>query len=124
MFPVVVACRQLFKDLVADNSSKQAGGSGGSIKFFAADLLKEGSFDEACKGCAVIFHTASPFALSVKDPQKDLVDPAVKGTENVLTSASKTPSVTRVVVTSSVVAMYNHASDLLFLLVLQMMMVV
>lgn len=91
---------------LADASEK------GSIKFFAADLLEEGSFDEACQGCSVIFHTASPFALTAKDPQRDLVDPAVKGTENVLTSASKAPSVARVVVTSSVVAIYNHASDM------------
>ena len=34
-------------------------------------------------------HTASPFQLSVSDPQKDLVDPALQGTLNVLNSAKK-----------------------------------
>jgi len=86
--------------------------SKGTIRFFAGDLLKEGSFDEAAKGCAVIFHTASPFAMSVKDADEDLLKPAVKGTENVLTTANKTPSVKRVVLTSSCVAIYNHACDL------------
>jgi nucleoside-diphosphate-sugar epimerase len=85
--------------------------NGSAIKFFGADLLDVGSFDEAATGCSVIFHTASPFAMTAKDPQRDLIDPAVQGTENVLNTAFKTPSVTRVVLTSSVLAIYNHASD-------------
>jgi dihydroflavonol-4-reductase len=85
--------------------------SKGSIKFFKGDLLDEGSYAEGMKGCSVVFHTASPFTISVKDPQKDLVDPAVKGTRNVLNSATQTPSVRRVVVTSSVVAIYTDSTD-------------
>ena len=56
----------------------------GTIKYFKSELLDEGSYDEAMKDCEVVFHTASPFVRSVKDPQKDLVDPAKKGTRNVL----------------------------------------
>ena len=41
--------------------------------------------------------------------QAELIDPAVKGTLNVLDSCAKTPSVKRVVVTSSLVAVaYNR----------------
>ena len=86
--------------------------SRGSIKFFAADLLKKGSFDEAAAGCSIIFHTASPFVMNVEDPDKDLIEPAVHGTENVLIAASKTPSVKRVVLTSSCAAIYSNAIDL------------
>ena len=84
----------------------------GSIKFFAGDLLQPGSFDEAAAGCTHIFHTASPFIVDVKDPQKDLIEPAVHGTENVLNAANKTSTVKVVVVTSSCAAIYNHAADL------------
>jgi nucleoside-diphosphate-sugar epimerase len=94
-----------------DLADQRAHINGSTIKFFGADLLDIGSFDEAATGCSVIFHTASPFAMTAKDPQRDLVDPAVQGTENVLNTAFKTPSVTRVVLTSSIVAIYNHASD-------------
>ena len=83
------------------------------LKLFAADLLKDGSFDEAMKDCELVFHTASPFFNKVKDPQRDLVDPAVKGTENVLSSANRTPSVKRVVLTSSVAAIIGDAADCL-----------
>ena len=64
----------------------------GSIKYFKADLLEEGSFDEGMKDCELVFHTASPFIRAVKDPQKDLVDPAKKGTQNVLGAANRTGS--------------------------------
>lgn len=78
--------------------------SKGTIRFFQADLEEEGSFAEAMKDCSIVFHTASPFILKVEDAQRDLVNPAVKGTENVLHQACKTPSVKRVVLTSSVAA--------------------
>ena len=84
-----------------------------TLTLFRADLLDDGSFDEAMDGCEVVFHTASPFVLSgIKDPQKDLVDPAVKGTRNALESVNRTPSVKRVVLTSSVVSIYGDAADL------------
>lgn len=84
----------------------------GKICIFKADLLAEGSYDEAMQDCAVVFHTASPFTLAVNDPQTDLVDPAQKGTRNVLESANRTPSVNRVVLTSSCAAMYGDNADL------------
>lgn len=90
---------------------KIAAESPGSIKYFKADLLDENGFAEAMEGCGVVFHTASPFVINVKDPQKELIDPAVQGTSNVLEQANKTESVKRVVLTSSCAAIYTDASD-------------
>jgi len=84
----------------------------GSLTLFKADLLDEGSFDAAMAGCATVFHTASPFTSNITDPQKDLVDPALKGTKNVLGAADRTDSVTRVVLTSSCAAIYGDTADL------------
>jgi dihydroflavonol-4-reductase len=86
--------------------------SKGTLKYFATDLLKEGSYSEAMEGCELVYHTASPFIINVKNPQKELVDPALKGTRNVLMQANKTPSVKRVVLTSSCAAIYTDNSDL------------
>ncbi|KMT14530.1 hypothetical protein BVRB_4g073000 [Beta vulgaris subsp. vulgaris] len=73
-----------------------------------ANLLAEGSFDDAVEGCEGVFHTASPFYHDVKDPQAELLDPAVKGTLNVLSACAKVPSIKRVVLTSSMAAVaYN-----------------
>jgi nucleoside-diphosphate-sugar epimerase len=85
--------------------------SAGDIKFFKADLLDKGSYAKAMAGCSIVFHTASPFTINVKDPQKELIDPAVKGTRNVMETATSTPSVKRVVVTSSVAAINTDAID-------------
>lgn len=94
-----------------EHLEKAAEGASGKLVFFAGDLLTPGSYTEAMKGCELVYHTASPFTTSVNDPQKELVDPAVKGTENVLNSANEVESVKRVVITSSVVAIYTDAID-------------
>lgn len=85
----------------------------GTITYFASDLLAEGSYAEAMAGCEIVFHTASPFSLTVKDAQRELVEPAKLGTRNVLEQAKKTPSVKRVVVTSSYVAVFGDNADFL-----------
>ncbi|MGB8404956.1 MAG: aldehyde reductase [Mycobacterium sp.] len=80
----------------------------GRLRLFKADLLDAGSFDEAMAGCELVMHTASPFLLSgYTDAQEALVRPALEGTRNVLDSVNRTPSVKRVVLTSSVVAIYG-----------------
>ncbi|GAB4531302.1 MAG: NAD-dependent epimerase/dehydratase family protein [Roseibium sp.] len=83
----------------------------GSLRFFGADLLRPGSYAEAMEGCSVVFHTASPFRTDVRDPQRELIEPAVTGTRNVLNSAAAAASVARVVVTSSCAAIYTDAAD-------------
>ncbi len=90
---------------------KAASGSKGKLVFFSGDLLEPGSYKEAMQGCELVYHTASPFTTDVKDPQKELIDPAVKGTENVMLTAKETPSVKRVVDTSSCAAIYTDAID-------------
>ncbi|KAH6830886.1 Rossmann-fold superfamily protein [Perilla frutescens var. hirtella] len=78
------------------------------LHLMKANLLEEGSFDSLVDGCEGVFHTASPFYHDVKDPQAELIDPALKGTLNVLGSCAKTSSVKRIVLTSSIAAVaYN-----------------
>ncbi len=84
----------------------------GKIKYFKSDLLEEGSYAKAMEECQLVFHTASPFTVSVNDPQKELVDPAKLGTRNVLEQANQTESVKRVIVTSSCAAIYGDNADL------------
>lgn len=90
-----------------------AQGSPGTLSLFRADLLDRGSFDQAMSGCDLVFHTASPLIVrGVDDSVRDLIEPATEGTRNVLEAANRTPSVRRVVLTSSIVAVYGDAADL------------
>ncbi len=84
----------------------------GTIKYFKADLLDEGSYAEAMSDCELVFHTASPFKIDVANPQRELVDPAKLGTRNVLEEANRTLSVKRVILTSSCAAIYGDNADL------------
>ncbi|KAM7478623.1 hypothetical protein LguiA_026836 [Lonicera macranthoides] len=82
-----------------------AAAPGVSILVHEADLLDGAAVARAIEGCAGVFHVASPCTLEEPvDPQKELVDPAVKGTINVL-EAAKRQKVRRVVLTSSISAL-------------------
>lgn len=89
-----------------------ADGTEGTLKLFSADLTDEGSFAEAMAGCSTVFHIASPYQLEVDDVQRDLIEPAVNGTRNVLEEVNRTQTVERVVVTSSCAAIFGDAVDL------------
>ncbi|KAJ4799623.1 Dihydroflavonol reductase [Rhynchospora pubera] len=71
------------------------------LEVVQADLTKDGSFDNALIGCEGVFHTASPVIGIKSDPKAEILDPAIKGTLNVLKSCKKNPMVSRVVLTSS-----------------------
>ena len=86
--------------------------SPGKLEIWEANLLDEGSFDKPAEGCSRIIHMASPFTLRFKNAQKDLIDPALKGTKNVLNAASKSSSVKKVVLTSSVAAVHGDNKDM------------
>ncbi|MEU2336262.1 NAD-dependent epimerase/dehydratase family protein [Streptomyces sp. NPDC013172] len=85
----------------------------GRLALFRADLLRDGSFDEAFRGCATVFHVASPFLMPerIKDGRRDVVDPALLGTRNVLGSVGRTPEVTTLVFTSTVGAIFGDYAD-------------
>ncbi|KAJ4826233.1 hypothetical protein Tsubulata_032290, partial [Turnera subulata] len=78
------------------------------LQLFNANLLEEGSFDAAVDGCEGVFHTASPVTFFPTDPQAEVLDPAVKGTLNVLKSCARVPSIKRVILTSSTSAVVFH----------------
>eukprot|EP01120_Amphizonella_sp_Union-15-10_P011499 TRINITY_DN4892_c0_g1_i1.p1 TRINITY_DN4892_c0_g1~~TRINITY_DN4892_c0_g1_i1.p1 ORF type:complete len:306 (+),score=54.10 TRINITY_DN4892_c0_g1_i1:64-981(+) len=80
---------------------------GSSLELVEADLMKKGSFDGAVKGCDFVLHMASPYIVDVKDPQKELVDPAVQGTITVLESCKKN-NIKKVVLTSSMAAITDE----------------
>lgn len=82
-----------------------------NLTLHEANLEVEGSFDSVIEGCDYVLHTASPYIVTAKDPQRDLVDPALNGTKNVLASCSRNPQLKKVVVTSSLAAITEQPEN-------------
>ncbi|KAH7338692.1 hypothetical protein B0J17DRAFT_694941 [Rhizoctonia solani] len=87
--------RQKFADAVAK----------GQLKFaIVEDITVPGAFDEVLKNNKFdgVLHTSSPFVFTINDVKKDLLDPAILGTTEILRAVkAHAPTVKRVVVTSS-----------------------
>lgn len=104
-FSINATVRDL-KDESETKHLKALEGAESRLRLFQIDLLDYDSIAAAVAGCSGVFHLASPCSVDkVHDPEKEMLDPAIKGTINVLTAA-KEAGVGRVVVTSSISSMY------------------
>ncbi|KAI1826288.1 putative cinnamoyl-CoA reductase [Xylaria intraflava] len=68
------------------------------------DLNIEGVLDDALQGVTHVIHAGSPLPMPTFDPVTQVFEPTVKMSSNVLSSALKSPSVKRVIITSSTVS--------------------
>lgn len=75
------------------------------------DIAEEGAFDEVVVSDPpfdAVIHTASPFHFNITDPKKDLLDPAIIGTTEILKAIkARAPNVKRVAITSSFASIIN-----------------
>lgn len=82
-------------------------GASQRLSLVAADLTAPDPFGSHVDVDAIL-HMASPYVMTAHDPQRDLVDPAVKGTRSMLEAAARSPRVRRVVLTSSMAAITDE----------------
>ncbi len=96
----------------AGHLHKMAEDAPGSLRLFKADLLQPGSHEAAMQGCRIVMHTASPFLLAskVSDPQRELIEPALAGTRDILETVNRVASAERVVLTSSIGAVVSTSA--------------
>ena len=77
---------------------------GGRLEIVEMDLFDESSVHAAIAGCTDLIHTAAAVRISAKDPQRQIVDPSVIGTQNVISAIDAAGTVERFVHTSSTAA--------------------
>lgn len=101
---LVAARKQSQLDFIVNRFPTYAGKVSGIL---VPDITAPDAYDEAIKGVSGIIHAASPATFNPKDPS-DVIDPAVNGVRNILSSARRLgPNVKRVVITSSGSAIYS-----------------
>jgi dihydroflavonol-4-reductase len=80
---------------------------GAKLSFVELDLDSDAGWDAAIAGVDVLIHSASPFPISSPKDENELIRPAVEGTLRALRAAHKA-GVKRVILTSSVAAIYGN----------------
>jgi dihydroflavonol-4-reductase len=78
------------------------------LEIVELDVENKEALQTFVAGCQVVIHGGTPFILDVHDPQKQLFDPTVKGTENFLDVVKDTPGVEKVIFIASVAAFNTH----------------
>ena len=73
------------------------------LRFVETDLLCDAGWEEALQGCTYALHVASPFLLAEPKDENEVIAPAVRGTQRVM-SAAQRAGVKRLVLTSSTFA--------------------
>ncbi|EMD90122.1 hypothetical protein COCC4DRAFT_68086 [Bipolaris maydis ATCC 48331] len=87
----------------------------GKLNLFEADLNVAGSFDAAAQDCVTVYHVASPFLMEeqIKNAEKEVIEPALQGTRNVIAAVERNTSVESVIMTSTVGAIFGDYADVL-----------
>jgi nucleoside-diphosphate-sugar epimerase len=81
----------------------------GRLELVTANLLVEGSYDDAFAGCSAVMHLGTAMGYGGANNPRQVYDGAINGTRNVLNSVKKVGTVRRVVYTSSFAAISHPA---------------
>ncbi len=81
--------------------------SKGQLEIIEADLTNLGAFDSAIESCEWVCHNATAVLMTADDPQKEILDPAVEGTKNIINAVEKYGAVKQICMMSSVAAIVN-----------------
>lgn len=80
----------------------------GHVELFAANLLKEGSYDKPFTDCIAVLHAGTPMGYARTNNPRQIYDGALNGTKNVLNSVKKLGTVKRFIYTSSFSAIHHR----------------
>ncbi|MDQ3042200.1 MAG: NAD-dependent epimerase/dehydratase family protein, partial [Acidobacteriota bacterium] len=75
-----------------------------NLEIVPLDLREIETIQRFAEGCNIIVHTGTPFRFEMQDPQTELFDPTVKGTENFLEVVKNIAGLEKVIFVASVAA--------------------
>jgi dihydroflavonol-4-reductase len=63
--------------------------AGLDVEIVRGDILDPAATARAVEGCGRVYHTAAGFLMWARDPERDIIQPSVAGTRNVLEAAAR-----------------------------------
>jgi len=75
------------------------------LELVVMDVQDAAALQTFLQDCEIVIHSGTPFQLAVDNPQEEVFEPTVRGTENFLHVVSQTPSVQKVVFVASVASL-------------------
>jgi dihydroflavonol-4-reductase len=75
-----------------------------NLEIVQLDVRNESELQHFLEGCKIVIHGGTPFQLAVTDPQSELFDPTVRGTETFLKAIENTQGIEKVIFIASVAA--------------------
>ena len=84
---------------------------GGSLQIVTMDLLDFATVRSAVSDCKDVIHCAASLYVGAKNPQRDVVDPSIEGTANLVKALQQAGVVERIVHTSSVAAIRRTSHE-------------
>jgi len=80
----------------------------GDVEIEACDVLKPASVQAFLQGTQNLVHVGSPFYFGAYDNEKEVIEPTVLGTLNVLEAAKEVANLNKVLLVSSTVAINGY----------------
>jgi len=74
------------------------------LEIVELNVENKAHLEQFIQGCHTVVHGGTPFQLEVDDPQRELFDQTIKGTENFLEAIQQTAGIEKVVFIASVAA--------------------
>lgn len=68
------------------------------------DVLNKTALKQFVADCDIVVHAGTPFQLNVNDAENELLNPTIKGTENILKVINESPGIEKLVLIASVAA--------------------
>lgn len=97
--------------IISSNPAIEKLSPGSRLSFtIVPDMSASGAMDAALKDVTYVLHVGSPVPIPGYDPVTQVYEPTIKGISNLLASALHTPTLKRIIITSSIVSSLSPTS--------------
>jgi dihydroflavonol-4-reductase len=75
-----------------------------NLHIIPLNVLNKADLRKFMSGCDILIHCGIPFSLEYENRERDMIQPTIKGTENILQLIAETPGLSKVIFVASIAA--------------------